>query len=259
MSNIKKEALQRRTCLAALIAVGIFGTGGARAHQARLLSDRSQSASAPHTTRDPAKPSNQIQRVAALSELQAQDVDGVAQARFFDIYGGEKLSLDGGSSSRSISFGPIPVEGPPNDGFPGAEPTPKGRLQRRVCGTEATIVGRVSASRVYSNSKQTWLYTRYEIEPKASVRPSTLPRMPIVSIASGMVSVNGVLIKTISLPLLEPDRIYAITARRIPGSTAFTPVFGEPINLGTELKGQTLQRVDELIEAAASCKQGGTE
>ena len=78
--------------------------------------------------------------------------------------------------------------------------------------------------------------------------------MITVSIASGIMDVAGAVIKTISLPLLVPGRIYAITAHQIAGSSAFTPRAGSPIDLGPELKGESLQLVNELIDFSTACK-----
>lgn len=241
---------------AAVVAVSIAGLGAQR--EPLPKSNESFRGIRPQTTRDPRKTSNPIQRVASFDELRAREVDDVAQARFFDIYQGEKLTAQGNiSAGRNLD---PPYTAPPPGGFTGEDPnSPTGRLRSGICATEATIVGRVVSSRVFANSNRTWLYTKYVIQSEQLVRPKTLPRTITVSIASGVADVNGSVVSTMSLPLLEPDRIYAITARRIPDSSAFTPAGGVPILLGTEIKGEALERVNQMIEIASKCKLGATE
>jgi len=146
--------------------------------------------------------SEPIQRVASVDALRPQTASERARAERFNSSGKKlqpserRYSISEVGPSVDLLGVEVMLERPDgsvvkSSSIPSSTPTPAQQLARRVCESDAVVVGRPESRRAIFNKNETGLFTDYTVTVIESIRPATQTTTVTITHIGGVVDVAG--------------------------------------------------------------------
>ena len=171
-----------------------------------------------------------IFQVSSRMELQPATPDEKATATAFDKHGTERME----PGHPVVLFPDTPAPPPP----PGtARPRYEDFVARLGCTGSTMVTGTVTPTRVRFNTRETFLYTEFQVSIAHWIRPAGgVPSIRLAQ-AGGSVAVAGQRMDAVTNAVLfEPGATYLLVLNAIPGASAFVlaypPVRDKPLWAG---------------------------